>query len=153
MKKTQTLTTNNHIFYFLFFIWPASIVAGIHVTSFSVFHTEATVYLGYPGSQKRSLRIPDRSRHLIQWITENGLGYARSPVHFPNHPLHPCLSTPWIGALLNESDCHLLVRGACSRDLIEPCCGPWRVSARCVRVADADFSTGKFAHALKCKIP
>ena len=40
-------------------------LGGIYVTSFSVFHTEATVK-----------------------ITENGLRYARGPIHFPNHPLH-----------------------------------------------------------------
>ena len=30
---------------------------------------------------------------------------------------YPRLSTPWIGVLLNESDCLLLVWGACSQDL------------------------------------
>ena len=45
-------------------------------------------YLGYPGSQKRSLENKNKVRLLIQQTRENGLRYARGPVHFPNHPLH-----------------------------------------------------------------
>ena len=38
---------------------------------------------------------------------------------------YPPLSTPWIGVLLNESDCLLLAQGACSAALFEPCYGAW----------------------------
>ena len=52
----------------------------IYVTSLSVFHTEATVYLGYPGSLKKSLEYQNKVRFLIQQIRENRLRHTRGSV-------------------------------------------------------------------------
>ena len=39
---------------------------------------------------------------------------------------YSCLSTPWIGVLLDESNCFLLIWGGCSCGLIWTCCGQWQ---------------------------